>query len=75
MLQFRPRESRISVIGVHRGYQTSFSKIVFRLQVLNFGGIGSVDNTDWDGEDRVALDSSEKIDLTSQVRHLHLHPP
>lgn len=54
-LCFRASEPGKSIPLVRSGYQTGFSQIVFRLQVLHFGAVGSIYNTNGDGENGVTL--------------------
>ena len=43
------------VAGVDGGDKARFAEVVLRLQVLDFGAVGAVDDADGDGEDGVAL--------------------
>jgi hypothetical protein len=70
LLHLRASESGESIGTIRCGDQACLSKIVLRLQVLDLGVVGTVDNTDWDGEDGVALGLvSEGPTITSIARH------
>lgn len=43
------------VAGVDGGDEARFAEVVLRLEVLDFGAVGAVDDADGDGEDGVAL--------------------